>query len=79
MPLPLTVSCFTKIPDKGPLNVCVCVCVCACVRACVQVFSVVMYQLLFKLVYCYILLVAFVLSIDSLLCDMLVTFGFFAG
>ena len=47
MPLPLTVSCFSKIqnglpfwywptrvvPDKGPLNVCVCVCV--CVRACV--------------------------------------------
>ena len=42
MPLPLTVSCFSKIqigftflvpahpgsPEKGPLNVCVCVCVC---------------------------------------------------
>ena len=42
MPLPLTVSCFSKIqiaftflvpahpvvPDKGPLAVCVCVCVC---------------------------------------------------
>jgi len=41
MPLPLTVSCFSKIqigftflvpahlgsPGKGPLNVCVCVCV----------------------------------------------------
>ena len=38
MPLPLTVSCFSKIqigftflvpayPDKGPLNLCVCVCV----------------------------------------------------
>ena len=41
MPLPLTVSCFTKIqigvtflvpahpgsPEKGPLNVCVCVCI----------------------------------------------------
>jgi len=41
MPLPLTVSCFSKIqigftflvpahpgsPEKGPLNVCVCVCV----------------------------------------------------
>ena len=38
MPLPLTVSCFSKIQvgfaflvpvflDKGPLNVCVCVCV----------------------------------------------------
>jgi len=40
MPLPLTVSCFSKIqigftflvpaylgsPEKGPLNVCVCVC-----------------------------------------------------
>ena len=24
------------VPDKGPLNVCVCVCVRACVRACVQ-------------------------------------------
>jgi len=23
------------VPDKGPLNGCVCVCVCACVRACV--------------------------------------------
>jgi len=45
MPLPLTVSCFSKIqigftflvlatrvvPDKGPLDrVCVCVCVCVC-------------------------------------------------
>ena len=42
IPLPLTLSCFSKIqigftslvpahpvvPDKGPLNVCVCVCVC---------------------------------------------------
>ena len=39
MPLPLTVSCFSKIqigftflvpayPDKGSLNLCVCVCVC---------------------------------------------------
>ena len=39
IPLPLTVSCFSKIqigvtflvpahPDKGPLNGCVCVCVC---------------------------------------------------
>ena len=35
MPLPLTVSCFSKIqigltflvPEKGPLNRCVCVCV----------------------------------------------------
>ena len=25
------------VPDKGPLNGCVCVCVCACVRACVRV------------------------------------------
>jgi len=45
MPLPLTVSCFSKIqigftflvlahpgsPGKGPLNVCVCVRVCVCV------------------------------------------------
>ena len=44
MPLPLTVSCFSKIhigftflvpphpvfPDEGLLNVCVCVCVCVC-------------------------------------------------
>ena len=43
MPLPLTVSCFSKIqigftfqvahlgsPGKGPLNVCVCVCTCVC-------------------------------------------------
>ena len=37
MPLPLTVSCFSKIQigftflvvlEKGPLNGCVCVCVC---------------------------------------------------
>ena len=49
MPLPLTVSCFSKIqigftflvpahpgsPEKGPLNVCVC----ACARACVCVES----------------------------------------
>ena len=50
MPLPLTVSCFSKIqigftflvpahlgsPRKGPLNgrVCVCVCVCAAVITC---------------------------------------------
>jgi len=48
MPLPLTVSCFSKIQialpfwyrlirvvlEKGPLNVCVCVCVHACVRVC---------------------------------------------
>jgi len=46
MPLPLTVSCFSKIqiclpfwyrltrvvPDKWPLNRCVCVCVCVCSR-----------------------------------------------
>jgi len=50
MPLPLTVSCFSKIqigftflvpahpgsPEKGPLNVCVCVCACACVCVCVE-------------------------------------------
>ena len=45
LPLPLTVSCFSKIeigftflapahPDSGPLNGCVCAC--ACVRACVK-------------------------------------------
>ena len=48
MPLPLTVSCFSKIqtgftflllaypcsPGKGPLNMCVCVC--ACMRVCVR-------------------------------------------
>jgi len=46
MPLPLTVSCFSRIqigspfsyrltrvvPEKGPLNGCVCVCVCALCR-----------------------------------------------
>ena len=51
MPLPLTVSCFSKIqmvlpfwywltrvvPDKRPLNGCVCACVCVCVRVCVCV------------------------------------------
>ena len=44
MPLPLTVSCFSKIwywltrvvLDKGPLNGCVCACVRACMRACVR-------------------------------------------
>jgi len=49
MPLPLTVSCFSKIqigftfwylltrvvPDKWPLNVCVCVCVCVCATLCI--------------------------------------------
>ena len=49
MPLPLTVSCSSKIqigftvlvpadlggPGKGPLNVCVCVCVCVC--ACIPI------------------------------------------
>jgi len=47
MPLPLTVTCFSKIqmvrywltrvvPDKGLLNgrVCVCVCVCVCLCVC---------------------------------------------
>jgi len=47
MPLPLTVSCFSKIQigfilpgtgsrDKGPLNGCVCVCIlhCCCVHIC---------------------------------------------
>ena len=48
MPLPLTVSCFSKIqigftflvpahpgsPGKGPLNGCVCVCVCVCASVC---------------------------------------------
>ena len=47
IPLPLTVSCFSKIqiglpffqvvPEKGPLN-CVCVCVCVGARACVCVY-----------------------------------------
>jgi len=52
MPLPLTISCFSKIqigftflvpahtgsPGKGPLDgcVCVCVCVCVCMRACMR-------------------------------------------
>jgi len=44
MPLPLTVSCFSKIQilpfwyrltrvvlDKGPLNVCVCLCLAVCI------------------------------------------------
>jgi len=60
MPLPLTVSCFSKIqigftflvrltclvPEKGPLNGCVCVRACVrvsvCVCACVCVFSLCM-------------------------------------
>jgi len=44
MPLPLTVSCFSKIQIGFtfllPAHLCVCVCVRACVRACVRVFSV---------------------------------------
>ena len=53
MPLPLTVSCFIKIqiglpffyrltlvvPEKGPLNGCVCVCVRVCVSVSVSVWS----------------------------------------
>ena len=53
MPLPLTVSCFSKmqiglpfwyrltwvVPDKGPLSGCVC----ACVHACVCLFSILRY------------------------------------
>jgi len=35
MPLPLTVSCFSKIQTGFTFLVCVCVCV--CVRACVRV------------------------------------------
>jgi len=52
MPLPLTVSCFSKIqigftflvpadpgsPGKGPLNGCVCVCVCVSIPASSAVF-----------------------------------------
>ena len=48
MPLPLTISCFSKsrlvlpfwyrltrvVPEKGPLNGCVCVCVCVCYWPC---------------------------------------------
>jgi len=63
MPLPLTVSCFSKIqigftflvpanpgsPGKGPLNGCVCVCVC------VLVVPVVILGV--QLVYCVICLV----------------------
>ena len=59
MPLPLTVSCFSKIhtgftslvpahpgsPGKGPLNVCVCVCVCVCVAVLI-IDAVNCYQLL---------------------------------
>jgi len=55
MPLPLTVSCFSKIQigfaflvpahpgslEKGPLNVCVCACVRACVCVChTKIFNV---------------------------------------
>jgi len=58
MPLPLTVSCCSKIQiglrfwyrltrvvlEKGPLNVCVCVCVRACVRAFVRVLDLIYSQ-----------------------------------
>ena len=51
MPLPLTVSCFSKVqmvlpfwyrltrvvPEKGPLNGCMCMCMCVCVCVCVCV------------------------------------------
>ena len=54
MPLPLTVSCFSKIqigftflyrltrvvPEKGPLNGCVCVCVCTYLLTCERYFAV---------------------------------------
>ena len=55
MPLPLTVSCFSKIQimvlpfwyrltrvvlEKGPLNVCVCVCVCNFVRTYANLYCV---------------------------------------
>ena len=54
MPLPLTVSCFSKIqiglpfwyrltrvvPEKGPLNGCVCVCVCVCLIIIIPVGAV---------------------------------------
>ena len=57
MPLPLTVSCFSKIqigftflvpahpgsPGKGPLNGCVCVCVCVCLCVCSQPHNVTAY------------------------------------
>ena len=60
MPLPLTVSCFSRIhigftflvpaylgsPRKGPLNVCVCVCVCVCVSVICNIF-IRMYSLIF--------------------------------
>ena len=55
MPLPLTVSCFSKIRigftflvpltrvvlDKGPLNVCVCVCVSICIGSICSIVVVV--------------------------------------
>jgi len=33
----LLVPAYPVVPDKRPLNGCVCVCVCVCVRACVRV------------------------------------------
>ena len=62
MPLPLTVSCFSKMqigftflvpahlgsPRKGPLNVCVCVCVCCILHLAVliAIFSLCMFMIL---------------------------------
>ena len=45
--LPFWYRLTRVVPDKGPLNVCVCVCVCVCVRACVRAcaFSPWCYQL----------------------------------
>ena len=66
MPLPLTVSCFSKIqigfsflvpahlvvPDKGPLNGCVCVCVFLVVVHLVEGGKMLIYSSIFLTVMC---------------------------
>ena len=46
MVLPFWYQLIWRVPNKGPLNVCVCVCVCACVRVCVHVLSTIQTQTL---------------------------------
>ena len=73
MPLPLTVSCFSKIhigftflvpahlgsPGQGPLNECVCVCVCVCVCLCLLY----MRNLFVQVVLCHVSCIFYVVCI----------------
>ena len=78
MPLPLTVSCFSKIQigftflvpahlgsprQRAVKLVCVCVCVCPCMRACVCVSSYICFQLIVSLSF-----INSILCFDSVYC-----------